>query len=240
MIRCWWFVVCAGLVFLPSYQLQAQEQQELMVDGRYSISKTGGFSPYVSVMYTLRVRAGIGTLGVSKVLPGSYGQEERLAIVQSEALKELLEALQVCDQVQTVTPERFKPRSVSSVWTFGVERGESRKKIQVADPERQKDRLAQRCLETMRVAVERHVGKVPFRDVFFAKGEFGYLQVSSDPVARVVLDGVDTGQESPLIGIPMSVGEHEVEFIDEARGVHRRYKVTIMSDITTNLSVDLR
>ena len=69
---------------------------------------------------------------------------------------------------------------------------------------------------------------------------FQTLQVRSEPVARVVINGVDTGRDSPLMGLRLPVGLHEVVFIDTARGYKRAYTVRIMPEMITNLSVDLR
>ena len=228
------FVLVVTLLSLLTPCVIAQEEE------RYELSKEGGFSPYVSVTYKVRVSAGLGTVSVAKVLPGAYGSEERAAMVHGEALQDLLSALKPCREVAALKSPRRPRRTVSAAWTLVLERGGERASVKFSDPELLDVTQYQRCLDTLRERVEAQTGAVAFRNVFFKKGEFGYLQVSSDPVARVIINGVDTGQESPLVGIPMSVGDHEVEFVDQYRGVRRRYSVKIMPDMTTNLSVDLR
>ncbi|MBH23168.1 MAG: hypothetical protein CMH57_01660 [Myxococcales bacterium] len=207
-------------------------------DLRYAITMKRGFSPYTLVRYTLRVRDGVGTIGVTKELPGSYGRQERLGLLPADALKRLMGELGACDFA--TLPSVRRARGAEVVWGFEARSGDAHREIEVPDPERLEDPRYGRCLDALRTTAEAEVGAMAFRNVFFDAGEFGYLQVSSDPVARVIIDGVDTGQESPLMPTPLAVGEHEIEFVDPTRGVRREYKVTIMPEMTTNLTVDLR
>ena len=228
---------CTLFVMLAGFWGQSLAAQET---SRYELSKRGGFSPYAAVSYTVRVSEGLGTVIVRKVLPGSYGEDERATLVYGEALSAVIDKLGTCRAAVKAKPSTRARKPVASAWTLVVERGGMKKTVAFADPELELESPHQACLKTLREIATAQVGAMLFRDVFFEKGTFGYLQVSSEPVANVIIDGIDTGQASPLIGIPLSVGEHEVIFEDRERGVKRRYSVKVMPEMTTNLSVDLR
>jgi hypothetical protein len=41
----------------------------------------------------------------------------------------------------------------------------------------------------------------------------GYLRLSSTPVAKIWIDGVDTGQLTPISGVAVAPGRHKVSFV---------------------------
>lgn len=53
------------------------------------------------------------------------------------------------------------------------------------------------------------------------------LNIQSVPAARVVIDGTDTGQYTPMIGYEIAAGTYRVELINEEFGLHRAYRVAL-------------
>jgi hypothetical protein len=66
----------------------------------------------------------------------------------------------------------------------------------------------------------------------------GTLNVNAVPWAQVFVDGRDVG-ETPLGGIALTPGRHEVTFRHPDLG-ERRQEVTVRSGASTRLSLDLR
>ncbi|MFT6399076.1 MAG: serine/threonine protein kinase [Bradymonadia bacterium] len=59
-------------------------------------------------------------------------------------------------------------------------------------------------------------------------GPPGYINVQSAPPARIIIDGTDTGLDTPTNGIPLSSGvRHRVELVNEAVGLHRTYRISL-------------
>ncbi len=55
----------------------------------------------------------------------------------------------------------------------------------------------------------------------------GYLKVASRPAAKVIIDGKDTGQHTPLIGHELRPGTYSVTLKNENFGLDKTYSVTI-------------
>jgi hypothetical protein len=67
----------------------------------------------------------------------------------------------------------------------------------------------------------------------------GYLDVSSDPPAKVLVDDVDTGKTTPATHVALKVGHHKLTLVT-ADGAHKRtIGFTIDAGQTTKLSIHL-
>ncbi len=60
-----------------------------------------------------------------------------------------------------------------------------------------------------------------------AQAQPATLNIQSIPAARVVIDGNDTGQYTPIIGYSIPPGTYRVELINEQFGLHRAYRVSL-------------
>lgn len=59
-------------------------------------------------------------------------------------------------------------------------------------------------------------------------GPPGFINVQSAPPARIIIDGQDTGLDTPTNGIPLASGvRHRVELVNEAAGLHRTYRISL-------------
>ena len=67
----------------------------------------------------------------------------------------------------------------------------------------------------------------------------GYLDVSSDPPAKVLVDDVDTGKTTPATHLSLKAGHHKLTLVT-ADGAHKRtIGFTIDAGQTTKLSIHL-
>ncbi|MEO1269323.1 MAG: hypothetical protein AAFX99_14570, partial [Myxococcota bacterium] len=139
-------LVSLSVVLLGTVVSTAQAQETSGVpDMRYAVTMKGGFSPYTSVRYTLRVRDGVGTVGVIKTMPGHYGHQERLELLSARELDALMAELRGCDFDTLSKPGRQERGAVR--WSFELQIGEKRRQFEVADPELQSEPRYWMCLE---------------------------------------------------------------------------------------------
>jgi hypothetical protein len=69
--------------------------------------------------------------------------------------------------------------------------------------------------------------------------ETGFLDVSSDPPARVHIDDADTGKTTPVQHLPLKAGHHKLTLVT-ADGAHKRtIGFTVDAGQTTKLSIHL-
>jgi hypothetical protein len=69
--------------------------------------------------------------------------------------------------------------------------------------------------------------------------ETGFLDVSSDPPARVQIDDGDTGKTTPVQHLPLKAGHHKLTLVT-ADGAHKRtIGFTVEAGQTTKLSIHL-
>jgi hypothetical protein len=72
-----------------------------------------------------------------------------------------------------------------------------------------------------------------------ADADTGYLDVSSDPPARVHIDDADTGKTTPVQHLPLKAGHHKLLLVT-ADGAHKRtIGFTVEAGQTTKLSIHL-
>lgn len=71
-----------------------------------------------------------------------------------------------------------------------------------------------------------------------AKG-FGTLVLESEPWANVSVDGEPLGQHTPLIGLRLPAGRHQVSLENPVYGISRTIAVDIRPQAETRRFVDL-
>ena len=189
------------------------------------------------VRYALRVHGGSGTISIFKRGPGAAEARSALGLVPPEALEASLAGLEGCGlrALRDAAPVKNPHES----WVITIVTGEGVRRLIVSDPGRQGDGRHGACLEVLRGLAEGHAGLSAARDVSLPQEELGFLQVDSAPRARVWIDGADTGEEAPVQGLPLRVGEHVVTFVEARRGLRKSYTIRIMAGMTTNLDVAL-
>ena len=79
----------------------------------------------------------------------------------------------------------------------------------------------------------------PREDGSAAKGDVGYLTVSTDPAAKLEVDGVDTGKTTPVTKISLAAGKHKVTLTSLDGKTKRTLGVTIVAGEEKRLTVSL-
>lgn len=132
------------------------------------------------------------------------------------------------------------PRSAVPIYEFSFRLGGRENTFLVADPERLSDRRYAAFLELVRRVATQTAGEIGYHGPVGESGAEGYLFVDSVPGARVTIDGVLLGDETPILAYTLSPGSHTVVLENAALGLQRDYKVRIQPGLTTSLEVDLR
>jgi PEGA domain len=71
------------------------------------------------------------------------------------------------------------------------------------------------------------------------RGDVGYLTVTTDPTAKLEIDGVDTGKTTPVTKLPLGVGKHKVTVTSLDGKTKRTLGVTIVAGEEKRLTVTL-
>ncbi len=88
--------------------------------------------------------------------------------------------------------------------------------------------------------VGKYTEKLPFRNVFYDPGEVGFLDLDSNPGAKIWIDGQKTGLRTPLYTYELPEGKHEVRLVSDDGIYDRSYPFRIQAGMTTVLRLDLR
>jgi hypothetical protein len=72
-----------------------------------------------------------------------------------------------------------------------------------------------------------------------SQGERGYLDIASDPPAKIVIDGADTGKTTPQHRLELPVGHHKLTLVTLDGKHQRSIGFAVERGQTTQLSVHL-
>ena len=76
-------------------------------------------------------------------------------------------------------------------------------------------------------------------DATAPKADVGYLTVTTDPPAKLEIDGVDTGKTTPVTKLSLAVGKHKVTVTSLDGKTKRTLGVTIVAGEEKRLTVTL-
>lgn len=199
-------------------------------------------TPYSVVRYEV-ARRGRATMAVHRrQLPG---YNEPLHGVGLMTLDEASSVWELCRSTDaTHLPDAPTPVEAAGegafAWRIEVSLDGVAHDFRVGDPRNQPDRRYARLTEGIISAVTQRAGELPFRNVFVPSARLGWLDVISVPAARVFLDGLDTGVQTPLYGYEVEAGRHAVRLESLDGSLLRAYDVHVEPAGTTHLHVDLR
>jgi len=71
------------------------------------------------------------------------------------------------------------------------------------------------------------------------QADTGYLDVASDPPAKIAIDGADTGQVTPQSHVPLKAGHHKLGLVTLDGAHSRTIGFTVQAGQTTKLTVHL-
>jgi hypothetical protein len=199
-------------------------------------------TPYSVIRYEI-ARRGRATMAVHRrQLPGYSEPLHGVGLMtqaEADAIWELCRAVDASHLPDAPAPAAA---AESGAFTWRVETSIDgvTHSFRVGDPMNQPDRRYARLVQGVIAAVTQRAGELPFRNVFVPAARLGWLDIISIPAARVVLDGIDTGQQTPLYGYEVESGRHAVRLESLDGALIRAYDVRVEPAGTTHLHVDLR
>jgi len=200
-------------------------------------------TPYSTIRYEIIDRGRVTTAVHRRGLPGYSESLHGMGLLTPE------EAKKIWSEVEACQPEELNESLSSSdpkvigpgvTWNVDIRKGGVSKRFRVFEPMNQKDRRHARLFKAVRTMVESRAGRHPFRNVFLEKRQRGWLNLVSVPAARVVIDGFDTGHETPLYGYEVKRGKRKVTLISLDGTYERTYEIRIESGTTTRVRADIR
>lgn len=205
---------------------------------RFALRLSQPFSPYEYVQFELKAHGAAYIAVLTKRLVGGFDEFQGLGLVTEDQYWEAVRSIDGCGLDVVEQESRTETSSPSS--QFAIEFGDEH--IVYNAPAASPDHgSAIWCAGSVLVDTYHSVGEtVVFRNAFFEAGEYGELMVDSVPAARIVIDGVDTHLTTPARAIRLTLGTHQVRFINQSMGIDRSYEVTIEEGHTTRLDVELR
>jgi hypothetical protein len=200
-------------------------------------------TPYSTIRYEVIQRGRATTAVHRRGLPGYEESLHGMGLLTTGEAADLWTVLSEVDAgaLPDALGTSQGARSQAGVtWQVDVSLGGAQSRFRVFEPENQSDRRYARLFRAVCRVVEDHAGRHPFRNVFLAKRRRGWLNLVSVPVARVTIDGFDTGLETPLYGYEVEKGKRQVALVSRD-GIHERtYEIRIESGTTTHVRADIR
>ncbi len=207
-----------------------------------SLKVTGGFTPYRSVSYEVLWRGRTAVVNHYRSLVNYDEALHEMRLCEREELQRLLKDLSDAGALTLPSAPTPKVRVGALRYEIEIRPGGAKGKVHtftVDEPDAQPDPRYARIVRRVRGFVVRATGELPFRNVFFDPGTFGFLNLTSVPAARVEIDGRDIGLETPLYGYELASGVHEVRLIDPKSGAERRHNLRVEPGMTTIVHIEV-
>ena len=200
-------------------------------------------TPYSTIRYEIIDRGRVTTAVHRRGLPGYSESLHGMGLLTPEESVQLWGEVRACQPATLTDAVSTAPESeprLGVTWSVDIRLGDLSKRFRVFEPNNQVDRRYARLFRAVRSMVEARAGKHPFRNVFLEKRQRGWLNLVSVPAARVVIDGFDTGHETPLYGYEIERGKRKVTLISLDGTYKRTYEIRIESGTTTRVRADIR
>lgn len=200
-------------------------------------------TPYSTIRYEIIDRGRVTTAVHRRGLPGYSESLHGMGLLTPEEATEIWAVVQACEPeelAEAPPPPEAGEHPLGVTWSVDIRMGALTKRFRVFDPINQPDRRLARLFKAVRAVVEARAGRHPFRNVFLDKGQRGWINLVSVPAARVIIDGYDTGHETPLYGYEVERGKRKVTLISLDGTVQRTYEIRIEAGTTTRVRADIR
>ncbi len=191
------------------------------------------FSPFERTVFEWKVRGRSPLLTMSRRHLAEQGSDGELTLISTERFVALLPGLDGC-AVAEDGPAVPPPAEgdIRWAWVSIRDAAVTRTAVFVGGE-------TDGCERVVRAPVEEALSFPPYRNPYLIEGEFGMLRTETDRPSRVWIDGVDTGEVTPLLDYPLTPGRHEVRWVGVADGRQRTETVTVEAGRTTTLNVTL-
>jgi len=207
-----------------------------------SVVATGGATPYSQVRYDVVWRNGTAVATHYRSFVNYEESLHALRLVRRSRFVQLLKTVR--GMGIWALSDGPAPAVAMAGIRYEVEVAQSGKthRFVVHDPDAQTDRRYAAIVGQVRDTVTELAGALRFRNVFFEPGTYGYLNLTSVPVAKVFIDDRDVGMETPMYGYELKAGKHVIRLQSSAEkgGYTRTHTAVVTPGMTTIIHMDLR
>jgi hypothetical protein len=200
-------------------------------------------SPFRKVTYEATLRGGAAVTTVVRELPCYQGERQALEVLEQGKALAFFEGLLKDGVFDIKMPQdakdgAFDPEETAhneTVYEFWVAKGKEMKRFYLGEQALFKDHaLLGQYVGLMR-AVLAHVAPPKVRALFCEFKKIGYLSVTSNEDAIVLIDGWDR-METPVDAVELEEGEHTIKVIGKS-GQVREFTVRIGQGLTARYHV---
>ena len=234
------FLLLVWILSVVAPVARAQTAPDPLHGSMVSVRVVDGFTPYGVVTYEVLWRSRVAVASHYRNLINYSEALHQMRLVPRDEYEALLQELRSAGAFELESA--IAPATVPGSLTYEIElrHGAEAKTIRVTAPTEQRNPLYAMTIERIRTFVLRHAGDIAFRNVFFEPGTFGYVNLTSVPVARVYVDGRDISQETPVYGYELPAGSHEVKLVAVEQDYERTHTLRVQPGMTTIVHFDLR
>ncbi|MFT7622075.1 MAG: hypothetical protein ACI9WU_001242, partial [Myxococcota bacterium] len=174
---------------------------------------------------------------------GLVGYDEAMHAMKLVPAAEFVSLLDKAGELGLFTlKDAPEPTAAPGALSYEIEarRGDKTVLVKVTGPDGQANKQYGQIIELVRTFVLARAGDLPFRNVFFEPGTFGYVNLTSVPVCKVHIDGRELPLETPIYGYELPAGTHEVKLVAVKEGWERSHTLRVEPGMTTIVHFDLR
>jgi len=232
-------VLQTALIVALMTSSQASPPQTEFKDSFVRVQVIGGFTPYRLCTYDVFWRSRVAVASQYRGLVNYSEALHEMSLVTNKQYRTLMQKVRELGAFELKSKSRARHRMPTL--KIRVEVGWQGKKhaFEVVGPSLQKDPRYQQLISLVRGFVVRQTGQIPFRNVFFEPGTFGFLNLTSVPIAKVTIDGRTIHMSTPVYGYELKAGDHKV-VLTTKEGYKRTYTLRIEPGMTTVIHFDLR
>ena len=232
------FCAPSGSAAPPTTRRDSQSK----LDGAFvSVRIVGGFTPYRLVIYEVLWRGKVPVAGHYRGLVDYAEALHNMKLVRTADFEKLLRDVErdgAFGLKDAPAPTERAPGALR--FEIEVRNGDKHNSVTVTAPSGQPDPRYGRIIDRVRRFVLDRAGELTFRNVFFEPGTYGYVNLTSVPIAKIYIDGRDVQHHTPLYGYELPVGPHEVRLVAEEKGWERTHTLKVEPGMTTIVHFDLR
>jgi hypothetical protein len=197
----------------------------------------GPHVPYERVEYSVEVGHGTIVARTSVTAAAKFGEESRIGLVTPVEWLSLLKSLRRlgASKVSSHLKERRAVR-----YTFNWSDGGTTHQWIFDEPTQVQGGDALRVINEVRGFVHARAGHIPYWDAGLLKSESGSLRIKSTPPGIVFIDGLSLNRLTPVVGLVLVRGPHQVQLVHPKTGEKWEYSIMIKAGRTTLLNVRLQ
>ncbi|MFT4703088.1 MAG: hypothetical protein ACI81R_000777 [Bradymonadia bacterium] len=218
----------AVLVVCASPVLRAQGQDRPSLEATFFTRA----SPVARTVYEWKWSASTPIVVASRAYAGDLSQESEVGLLTSEQQRAAWSGFDACEGQGDLWDG---PPPDSDGLLLVVDRNGERETRWFAAPHQ----LAPACVLALRTPVLSAVTVGPPRNVFWLPGEFGLLRSATNVPADIWVDGVRTGERTPIGDLRVPLGERVIRWISIESGAVREETIRVGAGQTTTINVSL-